>query len=74
VFERERERERERGERENECVYIHVYVCQAPGAACCWVAYEYMKHLVSSPIFGEFFIDPEDWQMDEAGKRTRVPH
>jgi hypothetical protein len=33
-----------------------------------------MKHLVSSPIFGEFFIDPEDWQMDEAGKRTRVPH
>eukprot|EP00802_Teleaulax_amphioxeia_P019911 Tamp_20164.p1 GENE.Tamp_20164~~Tamp_20164.p1 ORF type:complete len:398 (+),score=41.57 Tamp_20164:84-1196(+) len=34
-------------------------VYQAPGAACCWVAYEYMKHILASPVFGDFFLDPE---------------
>jgi len=35
-------------------------IYQAPGAACCWVAYEYMKHVLKSPYFGDFFLDDDD--------------
>eukprot|EP00285_Hemiselmis_virescens_P006820 CAMPEP_0173386044 /NCGR_PEP_ID=MMETSP1356-20130122/8639_1 /TAXON_ID=77927 ORGANISM="Hemiselmis virescens, Strain PCC157" /NCGR_SAMPLE_ID=MMETSP1356 /ASSEMBLY_ACC=CAM_ASM_000847 /LENGTH=191 /DNA_ID=CAMNT_0014342111 /DNA_START=10 /DNA_END=585 /DNA_ORIENTATION=+ len=35
-------------------------IYQAPGAACCWVAYEYMKHVLKSPAFGEMFLDDDD--------------
>jgi len=33
---------------------------QAPGAAVCWVTYEYMKHILESSLFGTFFLDDDD--------------
>ena len=40
---------------------------QAPGAACCWVAYEYMKHSLASPIFGDFFLEEHEDDDDHGG-------
>ena len=40
---------------------------QAPGAACCWVAYEYMKHSLASPIFGDFFLEEHEDDDDDHG-------
>jgi len=30
---------------------------QSPGAAVCWVTYEYMKHVLDLPMFGDTFLD-----------------
>jgi len=39
-------------------------IYQAPGAACCWLAYEYVKHVLKSPVFGDMFIDDDDGDDD----------
>ena len=49
----------------SECVCVWVCVAlQAPGAACCWVAYEYLKHILKSPFFGDAFLDDDDCDHD----------
>lgn len=33
---------------------------QAPGAACCWLAYEYVKHMLKLPLFGDVFLEDDN--------------
>eukprot|EP00960_Hanusia_phi_P045574 757334-Hanusia_phi.AAC.3 len=50
---------RERGRSRIKTVLLQM-LYQAPGAAVCWVTYEYMKHILESSFFGDFFLDDDD--------------